>query len=44
MIISLCADENTLYFNVDPDVVFSCNEIDIHSININNINIDNNFE
>ena len=44
MIISLYADENTLYFNEDPDVVFSSNEIDIHSININNINIDSNFE
>ena len=39
------ADENILYFNDDSgNVVFSCNEMGILNIDINNINLDNNFD
>ena len=39
------ADENILYFNEDSvDAVFSCNEMDSLSIELNNINFDNNFD
>ena len=43
---ALYANENILYFNEDSDnVVFSCNEIGILNIDLdNNNNIDNNFE
>ena len=38
-------DENIPYFNEDSgNVVFSCNEMGIINIYINNINLDNNFE
>ena len=41
----LYADENILYFNEDFDnVVFSCNEMGILNIDLNNINLDNNFD
>ena len=37
----LCADENILYFIEDSgDAVFFCNEMDILSIDLNNINLD----
>ena len=37
----LCADENILYFIEDSgDAVFFCNEMDILSIDPNNINLD----
>ena len=39
------ADENILYFNEDSgNVVFSCNEMVILDINLNNINLENNFD
>ena len=39
------ADENIFYFNEDSvDAVFSCNEMDSLSIELNNINFDNNFD
>ena len=42
---ALQADENMLYFNeVSDNVVFSCNEIGILNINLNNFNLDNNFD
>ena len=42
---TLYADENILYFNRDSGcVVFSCNEIRIFVIDINNTNLDNHFE
>ena len=38
-------DENILYFNEDPgNVRFSCNEMGILHIDLNNINLDNNFD
>ena len=38
------ADEDVLYFNEDSgNVVFSCNEMGILNIDLNNINCDNNF-
>ena len=41
----LCADENMLYFNKDSvDVVSNCNEMGIPNIDLNNINLDNNFD
>ena len=37
--------ENMLYFNEDSDkVVFDCNEMGILNIDVNNINLDNNFD
>ena len=42
---ALYADENILHFNEDSgDTVFSCNEMRILSIYLNNINLDNNFD
>ena len=42
---ALHADENILCFNKDSqNVVFSCNETDILNIDLNNINLDNNFD
>ena len=39
------ADESILYFNEDSDnVVFNCNEMDILNIDLNKINLDNNFD
>ena len=39
------ADENILYFNEDcGNVVFSCNEMGILNIDLNNINLDNKFD
>ena len=41
----LYADENILYFNGDSgNFLFSCNEMGILSIDLNNINLDNNFD
>ena len=42
---ALYADENILYFDEDSgNVVFSCNEMGILNIDLNNINLDNNFD
>ena len=42
---SLYADENILYFNEDSgNVAFSCNEMGILNIDLDNINFDNNFD
>ena len=42
---ALYTDKNILYFNEDSgNVTFCCNEISILSINLNNINPDNNFD
>ena len=40
------ADENILYFNEDSvDAIFSCNEMGIHNIDLNNINLgDTNYD
>ena len=39
------ADENIIYFNEDSgDVIFDYNEMDIVNINLNNINLDDNFD
>ena len=40
----LYADENILYFNKDSDVVFNGNGMGILNIDLNNINLDNNFD
>ena len=41
---ALYADENILYFNEDSgDAVFSCNEVAVLSIDLNNINLDTNY-
>ena len=38
-------DGNTLYFNDDSgNVVFHCNEMGILNIDLDNINLDNNFD
>ena len=38
------ADKNILYFNEDSgNVVFNCNEMGILNIDLDNINLDNNF-
>ena len=43
--IALYTDENILYFNEDSgNVSFCCNEIGILNIDLNNINLDNNFD
>ena len=45
LFIDLYADENILYFNeYSGYVAFSCNEIGFLNIEINNINLDNNFD
>ena len=42
---TLYADESVFYFNEDSDnIVFSCNEMGILNIDLNNINLDNNFD
>ena len=42
---ALYADEIILYFNEDySSVVFNCNEMGILNIDLNNINLDNNFD
>ena len=39
------ADENILYYNEDSgNVLFYCNEMGILNIDLNNINLDNNFD
>ena len=40
----LYADDGLLFFNEDSgDVTFSCNEMGILNVNLNNINLDNIF-
>ena len=42
---ALYAGENILYSNEDSDnAAFSCNEMGILNIDLNNINLDNNFD
>ena len=42
---ALYADENVLYFNENPgDAIFPCNVMGILSTDLNNINLDNNFD
>ena len=42
---ALYIDDNILYFSEDScNVVFSCNEMDIFNIDLNNIDLDNNFD
>ena len=42
---ALCVDENMLYFNEDSgNVEFSCNEMGILNIDLDNVNLDNNFD
>ena len=42
---ALYIEDNILYFSEDPcNVVFSCNEMDIFNIDLNNIDLDNNFD
>ena len=42
---ALYADENILYFNEgSDDVIFNCNGMGILNIDLNNINLDNNFD
>ena len=42
---ALYADENVLYFKEDSsNVIFACNEMDILNIDLNSINLDNNFD
>ena len=38
------ADENTLYFNENSAVTFCYDEMGILSVNLNDINLDNNFD
>ena len=41
----MCIDENILYFSEDSaNIVFNCNGIDILNIDLNTINLDNNFD
>ena len=43
LFIAFYADENILYFNKDSgNVVFSCNEMGISNIDLNNTNLDDN--
>ena len=43
--IALFKDENLLYFNEGSgDAVFNCSRIDILDIDLNNINLDNDFD
>ena len=45
LFIALYADENILYFNEDSgNFLFSCNEVGIFDLDLNNINLDNNFD
>ena len=42
---ALYGNENILYFNEDSgDAVFSCNEMDNPCIDLNNINLEKNFD
>ena len=42
---ALQADENILHFNEDSgNIIFSCNKMGILDIDLNNINLDNNFD
>ena len=42
---ALYADKNILYFNEDSgNFLFNCNEMGILNIDLNNINLDNNFD
>ena len=42
---ALYIDDNILHFSEDScNVVFSCNETDIFNIDLNNIDLDNNFD
>ena len=42
---ALYADEDILYYNEDSgNVVFNCNEMGIPNIDLNNLNLDNNFD
>ena len=42
---ALYEDENIIYFNEDfGNVVFFCNKMGILNIDLNNINLDNNFD
>ena len=39
------ADDGLLFFDEDSGIIiFCCNEISIPSVNLNNINLDNNFD
>ena len=38
------ADADLLFCDEDSDVTFCCNEMGILSVNLNNINPDNNFD
>ena len=41
LLTALYADDNILYFNEDSgDVIFSCNEMGILSVDVNNTNLD----
>ena len=45
LFIALYADENILYFNEDSgNIVFNCSEMSILNIDLNNANLDNNFD
>ena len=42
---ALYADHGLIFFDEDSgDVTFCCNEMGILSVNLNNINLDNNFD
>ena len=44
LLTALYADDNILYFNEDSDdVIFSCNEMGILSIDLNGINLDDTY-
>ena len=45
LFITFYADENVLYFKEDSgNFVFSCNEVGIFDLDLNNINLDNSFD
>ena len=45
LLTALYAAENMLCFNEDSgDIVFSCNDLGILNIDLNNTNLDNNFD
>ena len=45
LFVGLYANENILYFNEGSNnVIFSCNEMSILNIDLNNINLDSNFD
>ena len=42
---ALGADENIIYFNENSgNAIFSCNKMGILNIDLNNVNLDNNFD